>query len=124
MRVQRVYHDEQGESHVEIIDWEMTSEIAAAGSPSIDISQTFASSKVNVMRAPGGWQGDWHPAPNRQLMCYLSGQAERETSDGVTMTMRSGTIVLLEDTEGKGHRSRVLGDEEVIIAVVQLEPNK
>ena len=31
-----------------------------------------------------------------------------------------GSAVLLEDTAGKGHRSRVIGDEDVLAIVVQL----
>jgi hypothetical protein len=35
--------------------------------------------------------------------------------------MGPGSVVLVEDTEGKGHRSWVVGEEDVVIAVVQLE---
>jgi hypothetical protein len=54
-------------------------------------------------------------------MFYLAGHVEGETSDGARRTIGPGAIVLLEDTEGKGHRSRVVGDREVVIAVVQLD---
>ncbi|MCP4547100.1 MAG: cupin domain-containing protein, partial [bacterium] len=70
---------------------------------------------------PPGWEGDWHPAPKRQWMLYLAGEVEAEASDGETRRIGPGSITLLEDTWGKGHRSRVIGDTEVLLAVVQLE---
>jgi hypothetical protein len=54
-------------------------------------------------------------------MFHLAGQVEGETSDGERRVIGPGTIVLLEDTTGRGHRSRVLGTEHVVIGVVQLE---
>ena len=54
-------------------------------------------------------------------MLYLAGEVEAEVSDGETRRIGPGSITLLEDTWGKGHRSRVVGDDEVLLAVVQLE---
>jgi len=54
-------------------------------------------------------------------MLYLAGQVDGETSDGIKRRFGPGDIVLLEDTTGKGHRSCVVGDQEALMAVVQLE---
>ncbi len=120
MKIQRVYSDSDGDSHVEEIDIEMTAVDFAPPAPPIDLSEFVAATRVAIMRAAPGWEGDWHPAPCRQLMFYLAGQVEAETSDGERRTMGPGTVVLLEDTTGKGHRSRVIGDQDVVIGVVQL----
>ena len=121
MKIQRLYSDLDGESHIEDIDIQMTPVEFAPPAPPIDLSAFWDATRVAIMRAPPGWKGEWHPAPRRQLMFYLAGHVEGETSDGARRTMRPGTVVLLEDTTGKGHRSRVVGDEEVVIAVAQLE---
>jgi hypothetical protein len=52
----------------------------------------------------------------------MQGAVEAEASDGEVRLFRPGSITLVEDTTGKGHRSRVVGDEEVVLAVVQLDP--
>jgi uncharacterized protein (DUF362 family) len=45
---------------------------------------------------------------------------ERETSDGDRRSHSPGSVVLLKDTTGKGHRARVVGHTDVLAAVVQL----
>lgn len=99
----------------------MTTVQFAPPAPPIDLSEYRDATRVAIMRAPPGWKGEWHPAPRRKLMFYLAGQIEGETSDGARRTMGPGTVVLLEDTTGKGHRSWVVGDEEVVIGIVQLD---
>jgi len=51
----------------------------------------------------------------------LAGEVEGKVSDGHVRVIGPGSIVLLEDTTGKGHRSRVIGSEDAIICMVQLE---
>jgi len=121
VKIQRVYCDVHGESHYEDLEIPLTQIHVAPPSPPVDLSVFQDASKVAIMRAPAGWRGDWHPTPHRQLMFYMSGEVIGETSDGVQRRMTAGTVVLLEDTSGKGHRSWVVGSEEVLIGVVQLD---
>ncbi len=72
------------------------------------------------MTAPPGLFGDWHPVPQRQLMFVLKGQTDTEMSDGTIRRGGPGTIGLHEDTWGKGHRSWVVGDEDVLLLAVVL----
>jgi len=55
------------------------------------------------------------------MLFYLSGEIEAQTSDGEVRIFGPGSVTLLEDTTGKGHTSRVVGTEDVLLAVVQLE---
>ena len=121
MKIQRVYCDDQGESHYEEMDIPLSSVGMSPPSPPVDLSVFQDASRVAIMRAPAGWKGDWHPAPCRPLMFYMSGEVVGETSDGVQRRMTAGTVVLLEDTSGKGHRSWVVGTEDVLIGVVELD---
>jgi hypothetical protein len=56
----------------------------------------------------------------RQFFFFLVGVIESETSDGDRRSHAAGSVVLLEDTAGKGHRARVVGNDDVLAAVVQL----
>jgi quercetin dioxygenase-like cupin family protein len=53
-----------------------------------------------------GYDYDWHVAPRRQYIVMLEGSVEIRVSDGEARVFRPGDIVLVEDTEGKGHKSR------------------
>jgi len=92
----------------------------APPAPPLDLSAFGSAEQCSILRAKPGWQGDWHPVPFRQLHFYLSGEVEAETSDGEIRRIGAGDVVLNEDTSGKGHRSRVAGSSEVLIAVVKL----
>ena len=41
-------------------------------------------------------------------------------SDGEERRFGAGSVVLVEDTTGKGHVSRVVGSTDVVTAVIQL----
>jgi hypothetical protein len=71
--------------------------------------------------APPEWDGSIpHPTPHRQLMCNLRGEYEVTTSDGAVRRFSAGSILLLEDTTGSGHSSRIVSDEDVLIVAVAL----
>ncbi len=116
----RLFADEQGESHFEDREVRFESVNYAPPAPPLDISVFGPAEQCSILRGKPGWQGDWHPAPFRQLHFYLSGEVEAETSDGEIRRIGAGGIALVEDTSGKGHRSHVVGSSEVLIAVVKL----
>ncbi len=60
---------------------------------------------------PGG-VSDWHRGPRRQYVITLSGQGELEVADGKKIPVGPGHIELIEDTTGKGHITRVTGNQE------------
>jgi hypothetical protein len=53
-----------------------------------------------------GYDYAWHVAPERQFIIMLDGNVEVEVSDGSRRTFRGGDVLLVEDTTGRGHRSR------------------
>jgi uncharacterized cupin superfamily protein len=72
------------------------------------------------MNAPSGWSSEWHPATARNIFFVLTGEWEVTASDGQSRRFRAGGILLVEDTTGKGHSSRVLGETDSWAAMVQL----
>lgn len=121
MKYTRVYADADGESHFEDVELELTPTDFAPPAPPLNLSPLTPASRFGFVSASPGWYGDWHPTPCRQIFFYLSGETEGEVSDGEVRRFGPGSVTLLEDTTGKGHRSRVVGDADVLLAVVQLE---
>ncbi len=74
--------------------------------------------------APVGWSGEApHPTPQRQVFCVLQGEFEVKASDGAVRTFAPGSVLLLEDTWGNGHVTRILsGGDGLIFAVALADP--
>jgi uncharacterized cupin superfamily protein len=49
-------------------------------------------------------------------MFIMHGEMELEVSDGVKQRLSPGDIVHFSDSDGEGHRSTVIGDDEVVVA--------
>ena len=116
----RIYTDESGESHIEDVEAELTARDFAPPAPPIDLSPVIPASGVAFVRFPAGWYGDWHPTPQRQFFIFLAGEFVGETSDRDRRRFVPGGVSLLEDITGKGHRSWVVGNDDVLAAVVQV----
>ena len=79
-------------------------------------SAPYAASSVRFVWAPGGIpEARWHVAPARQLVILLTGWLEFETSDGEKRRCEPGTVILAEDTFGKGHTTQ--GPEQFALFV-------
>ena len=115
LRYFRIYADEQGESHFEDID--VPVEKSASGS---DLSALIPATGVIFRRSPADQYIDWHPAPRRQFVVTLSGEAEIEASDGEVRRIGPGTVMLADDTTGKGHITRGTGTQERISLFIPL----
>ncbi len=120
MKYVRVYADADGESHMDDVEIAFTSVDYAPPAPPIDVSAFAPATAYGFLSSPLGWYGDWHPTPHRQVFFYLAGEIEAETSAGEVRRYGPGSITLVEDTTGRGHRSRVIGTEDVLLAVVRL----
>lgn len=111
----RIYAGPDGESHFEDVDVEMT----AAGGQS-DLSAAIPATGIMFRRSRADQYIDWHPAPRRQFVITLAGEAEVEASDGEVRRIGPGTVMLAEDTTGKGHITRGVGTAERVSLFVPL----
>jgi hypothetical protein len=116
----RIYADDDGESHLEDVKLAFHEEDFVPPAPPVQITSFEPASSYAIERVPPGWHGDWHPAPARVLAIYLSGEGVIEASDGQTRPIRTGTILLAEDTTGKGHITRVTGPDDVFVVIITL----
>ncbi len=71
-------------------------------------------------RFPSSFASDWHTAGMRELSVILSGEADYEVSDGEIRRLGPGSVLVMEDTTGKGHRSRNVGPGERLALFVPL----
>ena len=120
MHYTRLYNDATGESRFEdrLVDFQLIQ--YAPPTPSIHVSHFAPATQWGVLTLPAGWDGGLHPVPNRQAIFVLSGSVEVELSGGETRRFMPGDILLGEDTGGKGHKTRVVGDEDLVLAAVHL----
>jgi quercetin dioxygenase-like cupin family protein len=115
VRYFRIYADEQGESHFEDV------KVPSSGrSRESELSELIPASGVIFRRSPADQYIDWHPAPRRQFVVTLSGEAEVEASDGEVRRIGPGTVMLADDTTGKGHITRGVGSAERISIFIPL----
>ena len=87
---------------------------------SAEQSESFKASGIQFLRLPRGKVQDWHNPAHRQYILVLKGECEVEIEGGKKLFMTPGQIVLLEDVTGKGHITRSIGSEDLLMAVVPL----
>ena len=116
----RLFADSDGESHFQDLESELSSFDFAPSIPQLFVSPFLPASQVSFFGAPAGWRSDWHPSSGRNLFCVMCGEWEITVSDGQERRFSQGDVVLVEDTTGKGHASRVIGNEDSLAFLVTL----
>src|ERR1700675_2692826 len=116
----RVYADTEGASHVEESDVLCTSRAYTPSALPMQVSSSPPTTPCACIRLPVGWSGAPHPSPTRPMGGILAGAWAMTTSDGEVRRCAPGRMVLVEETVGKGHPSRVVGKRDVLIAAVPL----
>ena len=99
----RLYADEDGESHLEDVSVDLELVDFAPPAPPVFVGGAQADTGVQFFQAPTGRDGKWHTSRKRQFMSILTGEFTGEVSDGEVRVFGTGSLLLLEDTTGKGH---------------------
>ena len=120
MKYTKIFADEEGETHFKDVEIELESVVFAPPAPPINLSTFYPATQFAFGMFPSEWHGDWHPPPRRLIYFILSGESEAQVSDGEVRHFGPGSILLAEDTSGKGHVFRVVGSKDMVVAVVQL----
>jgi hypothetical protein len=113
----RIWADADGESHLEDVTVPGAHTPAEPGVAPLTVAEPVPVTGVLFTVAHGGEQDpDWHTAPRRQFVVFLDVGCRIETSDGDGRELPPGSIVLAEDTHGRGHRTTHLatGDARVL----------
>jgi hypothetical protein len=116
----RIYADEDGESHFEEVEFAFQQADFVPPAPPVLMTAFESATSYGFELVHPGWRGDWHPVPQRLLAVYLSGAGTMQASDGEIRDLQPGTILLAEDTSGKGHISEVTGEDDMLVLVLML----
>lgn len=119
--VSRLWTDDDGESHFADVEVDLEPIDFAPPAAPLDFAMLGNADTVGLVSGEPSWRGDVpHPAPRRQLMCVISGEFTTTASDGESRAFGPGSILLLEDTHGKGHSSVISSDVPSLVLVVTL----
>lgn len=103
MRVHNLYADDDGESRWRDIEIDLIE--SAFGS---HLSASIPATGIIFRRVAPSYDLDWHPAPRRQFIVNLDAGVEITASSGESRIIGAGEVVLVEDTWGRGHRSKAV----------------
>ena len=101
--VTRIFSDSNGDTRFE--------DIAIPLKDAGDIGKLSAALPVKSLifrEVDASYDYNFHNAPQKQYLILIDGGIEIETTLGEKRKFYSGEVLLLEDTEGKGHRTRNL----------------
>ena len=101
MKVTHLYTGDDGRSHFADLDVPLDRQSYGSQSSLLPVDG------VILRETPEGGEQAFHPAPRRQFVVTLSGQAEIELGDGTKRRFNAGDIMLADDTTGQGHITRV-----------------
>src|SRR5262249_11902342 len=112
--------DADGGSHFAEVEIPVTLQQFAPPAKPFSVSPLSSATQYGFLHLPHGWDGELHPSPIPMWIFVLSGQMEFQAANGDVRCASPGSALLLEDTSGRGHISRVIGDQDVTLAVVRL----
>ena len=114
----RVYASDDGETHFGDAAMKTDRVSVAPDAPGGTMASPTPVSELIFVGLDPGYARDWHPAPRRQFVVVSAGELEITVSDGETRRFGPGRVFLAEDTVGKGHRTRTVGDGGCVVVWV------
>ena len=94
--------------------------VSSAVTESPHVTPLQKATHIGFLRLPVGRRSHWHPAPRKQFVMVLTGVMEVEAGDGQKRTFTPGSVLVVTDVDGEGHRTNVLGDQEVLAVWVPI----
>ena len=97
----RVYSDANGDSRFENISIPLKD----AGDIG-KLSDQLPAKSIIFREVEPEYDYNFHNAPQKQYLILIDGEIEIETTLGEKRQFKAGDVLLLEDIDGKGHRTR------------------
>jgi catechol 2,3-dioxygenase-like lactoylglutathione lyase family enzyme len=116
----RLLPTSDGGSRFETLAIPVTQQNFAPPAQPFGVSALSQATQCGFLCLPAGWVGEMHPSPMRMWIHVLEGEMRFEASNGEARHVAPGSSLLLEDTEGRGHLSQVVGPRPATLAVVRL----
>lgn len=101
--ITHVYADENGDSFFEDVSRSLNPEGEIGF-----LSEPEEAESIIFRKVLPAYDYAFHTAPARQNIILLDGEIEIETSLGEKRRFGAGEVLLMEDTTGKGHKTRNL----------------
>lgn len=114
-----IWADKKGISHFKDIEIPLP---ALRNDASVFQSDPTRVKRLWFTRSSGQFNMDWHQAPRRQILIpYIGGAVEVTAGDGEKRLIKVGTIVLVADVWGQGHKSRAFEGLPANTVVIELD---
>jgi hypothetical protein len=120
MRYLRLYSEKNGDSRFAEAALAIEEPDYQPPAPLLFVSHTYDASGLQFVRLPGCWTGEALHPPSRQFVICVDGHLEVTASDGEKRSIEPGGCLLMEDLEGKGHRSHVRPGHDCVIALIPI----
>ena len=125
LRYVHLYSDSRGVSHfrVETLEFE-ASAARGAGGPGLSAPHELLAYPLpdtrgaTLLLLKRGAREDWHRAPRRQWLIVIQGKAQVTASDGTVRRFGVGSVLLMDDTTGKGHITQAVGKVDHIALII------
>ena len=120
MRYVRLIVDDMGETHFQDEELEMNEADYRPPAPLLFVSHAHESSAIQFVRLPAGWVGESFTVPGKQFFICVAGKLGVTVSDGESRTFKTGDVVQMEDTHGKGHTTRIDASQDCVAAIAPI----
>ena len=123
MRAQytRLFTDASGASRFAGLEVELSAGFAVPPAEPLYSAQFLKPEGTFWIGAPVNWKGDKaHPAPRRAIFVTSRGEYQVTASNGAMRRFPTGSVLILEDTTGEGHSTRITSTEDCIVFAVGL----
>lgn len=118
MDIVRIYADADGESHFEDVTLDLGD--LTVGTLRTASSELWPTAGLQFRTVESDFESDLHTAGQRQLVINLAGWNELEVSTGERRAFGPGTVVLVEDTNGRGHKAAKKNGQPLHMLIVRL----
>lgn len=115
----RVSTGPDGETHLDDVHYSMAKTKHGLTAQDVQVTEIALHTSVGDAAEP-----PFEVSPCRQLVIPLAGRAEVEASDGTKRALEVGSILLAEDTSGKGHRIRTLAGPRLLLVAPLLDKKR
>ena len=119
MHCWHLHGDANGETHLAPIELPVRESYAGTVRGLTDIPVTTLGMGQFIGRKP---DVGVHNAPRRQFLVVLQGELEIVTTLGQSERLRPGDVLFADDGGSKGHISRDVGDEPLMLMAIGTDP--
>jgi hypothetical protein len=117
----RLYADDHGVSRFEDIGFDLIPGFAMPPADPLHLARFVPAERCYWLGAPADWKGDTaHPTPRRQILVTVQGEYEVTAGNGTKRRFPVGSVVLVEDTTGSGHSTKITSAGEARVLAVGL----